>query len=80
MQKHRNTDTHTYIHIQGLRGVVPGGCVFSSEENLTTMISTLAADIMNWAFQTEFCIFKVNKSEFNVMMVITSDLVDAYKK
>ena len=49
---------------------------FSSEENLTTIISTqVAADMMNWAFQTKqtkFCMFKVNKSEFNVMVAITS--------
>ena len=56
---HTHTHTHTYTHththrdIQGFRGGALGGCVFSSEENLTTIISTqVAADIMNWAFQT----------------------------
>ena len=43
----------THMDIQGFRGGALGGCVFSSEENLTIIISTqLAADIMNWAFQT----------------------------
>ena len=46
-----------------------------------TMISTqMAPDIMNWAFQIEFCMFKVNKSEFNVMVAITSHPVEAFKK
>ena len=31
---------------------------------------------MNCAFKTEFCMFKVNKSEFNVMVAITSNPVD----
>ena len=45
------------------------------------MISTqMAADVMNWAFQTEFCMFKVNKSKFNVMVAITSHPIDALKK
>ena len=45
------------------------------------MISTqMAADIMNWDFQTDFCMFKVNKSEFNVMVTITSHPVEAFKK
>ena len=48
---------------------------------MTTMISTqMAADIINWAFQTEFCMFKVNKSEFNVMVAIASHPVKAFKK
>ena len=48
---HTHTRTHAHTHAED---------VFLSEENLTTMISTqMAADIMNWAFQTEFCIFKV---------------------
>ena len=51
----KNTHTHTHTHrdIQGFRGGALGGCVFSSEENLTTINSTeVAANIMNWAFQT----------------------------
>ena len=49
----KHTHTHTHRDIQGLRGGALGGCVFSSEETLTTIISTqVAADIMNWAFQT----------------------------
>ena len=40
----------------------------------------MAADMMNWASQTVFCMFKVNKSEFNVLMAITSHPVEAYKK
>ena len=44
------------------------------------MISTqIAADIMNCAFKTELCMFKVNKSEFNVIMAITSQPVEASK-
>ena len=39
----------------------------------------MAADSMNWAFQTEFCMFKVNNL-FNVIMAITSHPVEAYKK
>ena len=38
-----------------------------------------AANIMNWAFQTEFCMFKVNNL-FNVIMSLTSHPVEAYKK
>ena len=46
-------DTHTHRDIQGFKGGALGGCVFSSEENLATIISTqVAADIMNLAFQT----------------------------
>ena len=49
----RHTHTHTHRDIQGFKGGALGGCVFSSEENLTTIISTqVAADIMNLAFQT----------------------------
>ena len=49
-------------------------------ENLTTIISTqVAADIKNWAFQTYFCMFKVNKSEFNVMVAIINHPVEALK-
>ena len=45
------------------------------------MISTqMGADIMNWAFHTEFCMFKVNKSKFNVMGTIASQPVEAFKK
>ena len=45
------------------------------------MISTqMAAEIINCAFKTEFCMFKVNKSEFNVTMAITSHPVEAFKK
>ena len=45
------------------------------------MISTqIAADIMNCSFKTEFCMFKVNKSEFHVIMAITSHPVEASKK
>ena len=84
---HTHTHTHTHAHThthrdnQGFRGGALGGCFFSSEENLITIISThVAADIMNWAFPTKFCMFKVNKSEFNVMVVITSHLVEAFKK
>ena len=64
------------MYFQGFRG----GCVFfSSEKNLTTIISTkVAADIMN--FQTLFYMFKVNKSEFNVLVAITSHPVEAFKK
>ena len=46
------------------------------------MMSTkISADIMNCAFKTKFCIctFKVNKSEFNVIMAITSHPVAASK-
>ena len=51
---HKRTHTHTNRDIQGFRGGSLGGCFLSSEENLTTMISTqMAADIMNWAFQTK---------------------------
>ena len=40
------------------------------------MISTqIAADIMNWAFQTEFCMFKVIKS---YLVAITSHTVESY--
>ena len=54
---------------------------FSSEENLRTMISTqMAVEIMNYAFKTEFCMFKANKSEINVIVAITSHLVKASKK
>ena len=45
------------------------------------MISTqMAAEIINCAFKTEFCMFNVNKSEFNVTMAITSHPVEAFKK
>ena len=75
-----HTDTRTHRDIQGSRGGALGGC-FSSEENLTTIISTqVAADIMNLAFQTKFRMFKVSKSEFNVLMAITSHPVEAFKK
>ena len=40
----------------------------------------MVADIMNCALQTEFCMFKVNKSEFNVMMAITTYTVKAFKQ
>ena len=47
--KHTNTSIGTFKVFRGALG----GCVFSSEENLATIISTqVAADIMNWAFQT----------------------------
>ena len=32
----------------------------------------MAADIINCAFKTEFCMFKVNKPQFSVIMAITS--------
>ena len=67
---HTHTHTHTRTDIF---------CFFSSEENRTTMISAqMAADIINWAIQTEFCMFKVNKSKFNVMVAIV--MVEALKK
>ena len=77
MQKHTHahTHTHTHTHIYG------HSRTFSSEENLTTIISTqVSADIMNLAFQTKFCVFKVNKSEFNVMVAISSHPIEAFKK
>ena len=40
----------------------------------------MAVEIMNYAFKTEFCMFKVNKSEINVIVAITSHLVKACKK
>ena len=44
------------------------------------MISTqMAADIMISAFKTEFSIFKVNKSEFNVIVAFTSHQLEASK-
>ena len=44
------------------------------------MISTqMAADITNCAFRTEFCMFNVKKSEFNVIMAINSHQVEASK-
>ena len=44
------------------------------------MISTqMAANIMNWAFQTELCMFKVNKFDFFVIVAITSLLVEGSK-
>ena len=58
-----------------------GGCVFSSEKNLTTMISIqMAADIINSVFHTEFRMFKVNKSELSVMVAITPHPVETFKK
>ena len=49
-----HTHTHAHRDIQGFRGGTLRGCVlFSSEENFITIISNqVAADIMNWAFQT----------------------------
>ena len=80
---HTHTCTHTPLpthgHSRFRRGAL-GGCVFSSEENLTTMISTeMAADIMNWAFLTEFCMFKVKKSKFKVMIAIASYPVETFR-
>ena len=44
------------------------------------MISTeMKANIINCVFQTDFCMFKVNKSEFNVIVAITSHPVEASK-
>ena len=51
-ETHACTHAHTHPHIQGFRGGTLGGCVFISEENLTTIIYTqVAADIMNWALK-----------------------------
>ena len=44
------------------------------------MISTqMAADIINCAFKTEFCMFKVNKFEFNFILATTCHPVEASK-
>ena len=39
----------------------------------------MVADIMNCALKTEFCMFNANKSEFSVIMAITSHPVEATK-
>ena len=45
------------------------------------MISTqISVDTMNYAFKTELCMFKVNKSEFSVIVDITCHPVQASKK
>ena len=45
------------------------------------MISTpMAADIINWAFQTEICMFNVNISEFTAIVAITSHPVETSQK
>ena len=55
--------------------------VWAMKQHIKISCSTkVAADIMNWAFQTLFYMFKVNKSEFNVMVAITSHSVEAFKK
>ena len=47
---------------------------------MRTMIpNQMAADIMNCAFKTEFCMIKVNKSEFNIIMAITRHPEEASK-
>ena len=80
-QRHAHTWTHTHTHILTFKVYEEmrlEDVFFSSEENLRTMISTqMAADIMKYTFKIEFSQF--NKSEFNVIVAITSHQVEALK-
>ena len=74
-----HTHTHTHTHTQDLRGGALGGCVFFNRGESTKISTQMKDNIMNWTFKTEFCMFKVNNSKFNVMVAIASRPVEAFK-